>query len=559
MGEREITQIGLMALKHYTEDVINSDYYDYRDDPWWGYKGEEEMGDREKNLFSILLLDTQDLSHDLRMKNEELKSKYNISFSSIKEAKRMMDELFVISTSAIFVPQFLSKSYLKEYLYSLSDLERISLEIRKERKQILDDYSEEIFSLDKSLFSNILSNATSSSFRALKSRIGGIYKGEGKLNRDELINISKKLVNYRRQKRLYKEKEEQLGLVRSPYYLGPKTDWESFALLFRPIIETIKDKEESFGLLSSFTKEEMEENKERIFSLYSSLSASFDRYYESFLKLLSYWDSDVLNLEEVSLERLEYLTQKAYEKSQGKEIWKEVIPIIKECEKDGVLDYLNSSLDNHHTKERIIDDYLKKDVEAPEKEESCEENEIVEDKEELFPLYEYFPIDEEAKVMGVSTFSSPNFPELMEKILIKESPILERDLVKRLLFLSGSEYLNKDVFEEYKKATEPLENVLFISKGGFLYRIGQENFSFRRSEMLRDFSHIAPEELGSLMLAIIKANSPITKGELYNKIGQYCGYTTVLKARYPELDRILLLLSDKVKIDDDKIYWEEER
>ena len=69
MGEREITQIGLMALKHYTEDVINSDYYDYRDDPWWGYKGEEEMGDREKNLFSILLLDTQDLSHDLRMKN----------------------------------------------------------------------------------------------------------------------------------------------------------------------------------------------------------------------------------------------------------------------------------------------------------------------------------------------------------------------------------------------------------------------------------------------------------------------------------------------------------
>lgn len=552
MDERIITKEGQDALEKYNQCVINNLYYDYRKDPWWGYKV-HFLTEREENSLFIYILDVSDMAHDLSVIADDLQEEFSFTFNNISSALQCKDFLYAVSTSPIIRPELIDRNKIKEWVYNLSDLEKLSVEIRKKRSEILSLFSSEIFSIDKSFFRGVYNKTISrKEYKKIKKQIGSYYRKNSKLSDDDVFSLSSDMVFYRKKRKEYKEKETLLKLIKNDYYNGHKTDWKRYAEELRPLIENIKEDESEYGKLPTFSLDDWEKAKERLYNYYISISSVLDKYYDSYLLYSSFFDKNVIDEAKISLKTLEEKTRDAYEHKENRGNWEKVVPVIKECEKAGVLDFLNSALDNSFSPEAIISSYCQQEKEEK-KDESAEEEKKEEKKEELFPLYEYIDINEEANNLGVTSFSSPNFSSLVEKILATEAPIYERDLMKSLAFLGGEEYLTRETIESYKEAMKKIEGISFSLKNGFDYSIGQSSFPFRRTELLRDFSHIAPEELESGLLKLIETYSPIEKSDLYNKLGQYCGYRAVLKSRYLELDRILLLLSDKITVVGDTI------
>lgn len=552
MDERIITKEGQDALEKYNQCVINNLYYDYRKDPWWGYKV-HFLTEREENSLFIYILDVSDMAHDLSVIADDLQEEFSFTFNNISSALQCKDFLYAVSTSPIIRPELIDRNKIKEWVYNLSDLEKLSVEIRKKRSEILSLFSSEIFSIDKSFFRGVYNKTISrKEYKKIKKQIGSYYRKNSKLSDDDVFSLSSDMVFYRKKRKEYKEKETLLKLIKNDYYNGHKTDWKRYAEELRPLIENIKEDESEYGKLPTFSLDDWEKAKERLYNYYISISSVLDKYYDSYLLYSSFFDKNVIDEAKISLKTLEEKTRDAYEHKENRGNWEKVVPVIKECEKAGVLDFLNSALDNSFSPEAIISSYCQQEKEEK-KDESAEEEKKEEKKEELFPLYEYIDINEEANNLGVTSFSSPNFSSLVEKILATEAPIYERDLMKSLAFLGGEEYLTRETIESYKEAMKKIEGISFSLKNGFVYSIGQSSFPFRRTELLRDFSHIAPEELESGLLKLIETYSPIEKSDLYNKLGQYCGYRAVLKSRYLELDRILLLLSDKITVVGDTI------
>ena len=82
MDEKIITKEGQDALEKYKKCVINDLYYDYRKDPWWGYKV-RSLTEREENSLFIYILDVSDMAHDLSVVADDLLEEFSFTFNNL--------------------------------------------------------------------------------------------------------------------------------------------------------------------------------------------------------------------------------------------------------------------------------------------------------------------------------------------------------------------------------------------------------------------------------------------------------------------------------------------
>jgi hypothetical protein len=341
-------------------------------------------------------------------------------------------------------------------------------------------------------------------------------------------------------------------------------DWKSYAASISKTVEKIREYGGATGILSTYTPEEWPAVRKKSEDFSSRIADTFDRYHSTVPSLFSLWSRDAVDLEGLPLEKLEAKLEKAREKKAGRYSWKEVYPAVEKARENGIITFIHSVFDSGADWDEIIpafDRNLVKDAldiiysrhgiphaaltDKPSPEEVK--------KDVVFPVYEAADIPAIASSLSVSSFSDSGFPLLMEEIIKTEAPVFERDLMRRLSFLGGEEYLTTKVVESYRESTQSLEGKVFLRRRGFLYSPSQKSFVFRRASLMRDFSHIAPEELEAGMYEIIRNEGPIEKEKLYSKIGSLCGYSAVLKSRWGELDAVLSLLVGKIEIGNDTI------
>lgn len=544
-------------LSDYIKEALCDRYYDYREDPWYGYSASYSEG-REENSLRVRLLDSEDMAHDLRMLAEDIKESFGFSFSTFEGAERMSSVLKTVALSDLLSPHLLDRDSLVSFLKGLEDLEILAVDIRRTRARITKYYTEDVFSIDKRFWKGSIPK-DSIEYREIKKRIESAKKTPGKLAGGETEALSALFSAYRKARRNYRKREEELSPSFS-FYSGWKTDWKKAAGEGRILLSIVSG--QSFGSLSSSSDWEGVRKKAYIF--YTGLNTIYEKYNSSFSSLLADWDCSVVNLKSVPLPALEERFHKAGMNSSLRYEWKNVEPVVRKAEENGIITFLDEALTRHLSAPDIIASYrkaLSRKAVTILYDESIEIEKLIEEKEEekaeekkddiSFALYMPLDLRVEAEGRGVDSFSSPSYPGFIREIVDAEGPVFERDLMKRLSFLGGEEYLTPETVERYKKAMEGIEGVSFIRRDGFLYSTQEKGCPFRRASLMRDFSHIAPEELAGGLRAIIEKKGEIEKAELYNILGSCCGYSIVLKSRYPELDRALTALGDVVEVDGD--------
>ena len=545
-------------LSEYINEALCDRYYDYREDPWYGYSASYSES-REENTLRVRLLDSEDMAHDLRMLAEDIRESFGFSFSTPCGAEKMSTLLKTIALSDLLSPSLLDRESLVGFLKGLEALEILSVDVRRARGRITKYYSEDVFNIDKRFWKGgIVKNSLE--YREIKKRIESAKKTPGRLGEGEIEALSALFSSYRTARRNYRKKEEELSLSFS-FYSGWKTDWKKVSEEGRILLGLVGT--QSFGSLSSSS--DWEGVRKKAYIYYTGLNTIYEKYNSSFSSLLSDWDSSVVDLRSASLSSLEERFHKAGMSSSLRYEWKNVEPVVRKAEENGIISFLNEVLTRHLSAFDIIASYRKalaKKAVTILYNESIELQKLMEEKEEekkdgernddiSFSLYMPLDLRAEAREYGVDSFSSPSYRDFIRAVVEAEAPLFERDLMKRLSFLGGEEYLTPETVESYRKAMGSIDGVSFAGREGFLYSTEKKDYPFRRASLMRDFSHIAPEELSSGLKAIIEKKGRIEKSQLYNILGSYCGYSVVLKSRYPELDRALMALGDSITLDGD--------
>ncbi len=545
-------------LSEYINAALCDRYYDYRKDPWYGYSASYSKS-REENSLKVRLLDSEDMAHDLGILAEDIKESFGFSFSTLSGAEKMSSLLKTIALSDLLSPSLLDRETLVSFLKGLEELEILSVDVRRERERITKYYSEDVLSIDKRFWKGGIPK-DSVEYREIKKRIERAKKSAGKLTDGEIEALSALISAYRKARRNYRKREEELSPSFS-FYSGWKTDWKKTAEEGRILLGAVRG--QSFGSLSSSSDWDGVRKKAYIF--YTGLNTIYEKYNSSFSSLRSDWDESVVDLASIPLPSLEERFHTAGTNSSLRYEWKNVEPVVRKAEENGIISFLDEALTRHLSAPDIIASYrkaLSKKALTILYDENLDMQKLMDEKIEekkdeerndyiSFPLYTPLDLRAEAAAYGVDSFSSPSYPDFIRAVVGREGPLFERDLMKRLSFLSGEEYLTPETVESYRKAMEGIEGVSYIRRDGFLYSTEKKDYPFRKASLMRDFSHIAPEELRSGLFAIIAEKHKIERPELYNILGSYCGYSVVLKSRYPELDKALMGLGDAVSVEGD--------
>ncbi len=520
-------------------DASDDGRYDYRKDCWFAFSGTAD------NMLYADILDSFDMAHDAALLADDIRETLGLSFLSFSDIPQIKHKLYTIVFSPLINLVFLTKDELFNFIKNVSELEKLSFEIRKKRNEITANYSHDIFKLDKTFWDGELT-------REGKRKIEALKRTKEKITPDEFNAITRNMNEYRELKRLYSQKEDETGNIKSGIYEKWRTDWKRYSEALSDIVNLhingLINKKYDINNLDTFQKE--------VELLYKRMCDIEEKYSSSFERLSQKWDKSIVDLTSLPFKKFISLFSNATIDDTLKYRWKNVLDIIISARSNGVIEAIDDSLSLSLRKDEAVSSFKKalctigiselvKDLPIEEKKE--------ETGGELFPLYSECDISLMAKKMDVESFSSPSFPLLMKSVIDKEAPLYKRDLLKRIIFLfDGDDTITKEKMEKGGEALSALDGTILSIKGDFVYSIDKRDYLFRRSLFMRDFSHIAQEEIAEGLYEIIKEKGKIERRELYDTLGRLCGYNRVLKARYPELDSCLALVGG-IEITGDEI------
>ena len=175
--------------------------------------------------------------------------------------------------------------------------------------------------------------------------------------------------------------------------------------------------------------------------------------------------------------------------------------------------------------------------------------ETVENVNSNFPVYQVADIDN-----LYEQYLPYNFIDMIKAILDVEAPLSEEFLLRRIVRCFGREKVTNVVQREYDQLMYGCQNYGIVRKNGFLYLNNVNTFQLRvPGEITREIKHIAPEELASGMLEIVRQNLTVDKNALFHLLAKYCGYTRVGNSIHDYFDSILYSISNDVVISDDLV------
>ena len=131
----------------------------------------------------------------------------------------------------------------------------------------------------------------------------------------------------------------------------------------------------------------------------------------------------------------------------------------------------------------------------------------------MFPEYE--KNDAVGIIMKHNGYNNKDsFQDAIFEILLKEAPLNEEDLIKRIPFIFGREFISKDVVEQFNNKMLNCEKKNIIRRDGFLY-IRDQIIKLRIPGHRRRVEYIAIEELASGIHTITQEYDRMKKDDLY--------------------------------------------
>ena len=148
-----------------------------------------------------------------------------------------------------------------------------------------------------------------------------------------------------------------------------------------------------------------------------------------------------------------------------------------------------------------------------------------------------------------------NHPEdylgAIREILETEAPLSEDYLLKRIVYLFGSEKVTASVRNRFDARMWRCADYGIIRRNGFIYLQGSTNCQLRVPGDKREIKYISPEELASGFYSLIKENISTPRDELFKTMTKLLGFSRTGDAIVNQYERAIDLLDQGGLIEKD--------
>ena len=149
------------------------------------------------------------------------------------------------------------------------------------------------------------------------------------------------------------------------------------------------------------------------------------------------------------------------------------------------------------------------------------------------------------------------YGSLIKQIIETEGPVNEDDILKRTHFFLGRESADKIALELYKRCAPYIRQKGLVDRDGFWYLKDQNNIKLhipKDEGTKRDIKNICNEELADGLLTMIETSISVDKNALFKELVTILGYERMTPTASQKLEEALLLIANKITIEDNLIH-----
>ena len=255
--------------------------YDYRLNPWYGFKSYNLSYQTKVQLKADLKL-AVDFSNIIKLLSMSIVERHGISLDSVDEYARYGDFFRLLSHSRFVTPQLLLEENLGDLIERVRRMRELS-KVIVEKKEMLDAvYDAEIFDYDgvglhKQLtrrFNSLTTRLFNKEYKKLLGELKLIKKNGKKPKYKLLVKEIDALRMYRESNAEYKTLESDVSTLLGEGYNGLASDFDTL-LRELAIVEAAKNTGCGFGAIPSYTADELEDKR-------SSFARTANEIHESF-------------------------------------------------------------------------------------------------------------------------------------------------------------------------------------------------------------------------------------------------------------------------------------
>ena len=183
---------------------------EYKSDPrkdWFGFLCDVPQDGRKENYLKLLLSDTLEAAHDGEIIAQDLDSVLFSTPTSLEELERVGKALEIIIDNPFFHSSLLSLTSLDSFIREMGEYEK---EARREKRRIsivLSSYRESVFSLSLDSLSSVINGTSKKEYKRVKSILENAKKEKGRLNKEEIVFLSKRLLSIKKDAKEMKKRE----------------------------------------------------------------------------------------------------------------------------------------------------------------------------------------------------------------------------------------------------------------------------------------------------------------------------------------------------------------
>ena len=241
-GEAYLAEV-LPLLEQYV-DYIPSIGYDYRKNPWYGYRI-QDTSYQTKNQIKTAVSAVIELLGKLIPIQEEISGRYEISCAGVGDAQNWRDFFRLCADSKIITPALLKKEHLDAAVAALDSLREKSTDILSCRSVLDSCYEESVYQIDgESLlrdltdrFSNPFARLFGAEYRQMMSQLRVCRKDRSKPSYQEAVAMMERLSICQQKTKEFAELEQPIRAYFGSGYTGITSQWDEITAQ----METLKN------------------------------------------------------------------------------------------------------------------------------------------------------------------------------------------------------------------------------------------------------------------------------------------------------------------------------
>lgn len=347
-GENFINEADL-ALRHFV-NYIPSIGYDYRENVWFGYSN-TDCSYQFVSQLKENLKNTVYLCENLKSVGEIIKSNYFITLSNMKQAYAARKLFSILKESDFIVPKTLSRASIENVLHSVESMQKLSIEILKNKKELDELFDEDVYKLDGSLFYKKLSKQFRNFFVRLFNRdyrrlIGEIKlcKKDGKRIRyKDAVEAMSVLDNYQHRLQEFISLENGIREFVGAAYCGVNTDFATLLLELRELSDICSNNLD-LSYFVGLTPSEFLEKRADFTTIESLFCEKFDKYTEYEKNLYNAFDVSDCDVRSIGLKELEEKYTGCLNSIDKLDSWCEFIKVLNQLDQLGIKSFVDYAI-----------------------------------------------------------------------------------------------------------------------------------------------------------------------------------------------------------------------